>query len=210
MSQFVHAPNRMFPCAGAIGQYNRVKLNGSGQLAVAGASDHAIGTVEKAAFAAGDVRDCRLRSAEGTRKMIANGAIAVGTTVFAAASGKISATKNAFPEGIAMEAAGADGDIVEVMMLGGGLRVAMGQQTTVAAADTVVTGLNTVLSAVACLESDLGDDPEWVSCQIGDQAGAPAAGSIIIKTWKNTGGTDPTPVAATTFTKKVNWFAMGT
>ena len=46
--------------------------------------------------------------------------------------------------------------------------------------------------------------------QIGDQAGAPAAGSIIIKTWQNTGGADPTPAAATTFGKKVNWIAIGT
>lgn len=90
----------------------------------------------------------------------------------------------------------------------GGLRVARGQHTTVAAADTVVTGLTTVVAVVATLDSDPGDDPEQVSATIGDQAGAPAAGSIIIKTWKNS-GTDPTPLAATTFSKKVNWVAVG-
>lgn len=93
---------------------------------------------------------------------------------------------------------------------GAGYKIARGQHTTVTAADTIVTGLATVASVVATLESDPGDDPMLVSAQVGDQAGAPAAGSIIIKTWKNTSGTDPTPAAATTFTKKVNWIAIGT
>lgn len=86
---------------------------------------------------------------------------------------------------------------------------AHGQQVTASAADTVVTGLSNVVMAVACMDSDPTDDPEWVTCTIGDQAGAPAAGSIIIKTWKNTAGNDPTPLAATTFAKKVNWIAFG-
>jgi len=89
------------------------------------------------------------------------------------------------------------------------LKFAYGQWTTAAASDTVVTGLTKVVAVVACLDSDPGDDPEWVSASIGDQAGTPAAGSFLLKTWKNTGGTDPTPAAATTFTKKVNWIAIG-
>lgn len=91
-----------------------------------------------------------------------------------------------------------------------GYKLARGVQTTVAAVDTVVTGLATVVSCSATMGDDPGDDPEWTSCSIGDQAGAPAAGSIYVKTWKNTAGTDPTPTAATTFTKKVNWLAIGT
>lgn len=91
-----------------------------------------------------------------------------------------------------------------------GYKIARGQQTTVAASDTVVTGLSTVVAVIASLDSDPGDDPFMASASIGDQAGSPAAGSIYIKTWKNTGGTDPTPAAATTFSKKVNWIAIGT
>lgn len=91
-----------------------------------------------------------------------------------------------------------------------GVRIVGGQLTTASAADTVATGLATVVAVIACLDSDPGDDPEWVSATIGDQAGSPAAGSVIIKTWKNTSGTDPTPVAAGTFGKKVNWIAIGT
>ena len=92
----------------------------------------------------------------------------------------------------------------------GGYKVARGQLTTVTAADTVVTGLATVVSVIASLDADPVDDPFMASATIGDQAGAPAAGSVIIKTWKNTAGTDPTPAAETTFTKKVNWLAIGT
>lgn len=91
-----------------------------------------------------------------------------------------------------------------------GYKLARGQHTTVAAVDTVATGLATVVAAIAVLDDDPTDDPFMVSCSIGDQAGSPAAGSILIKSWKNTGGTDPTPLAAGTFTKKVNWVALGT
>lgn len=90
-----------------------------------------------------------------------------------------------------------------------GYKIARGQHTTVSATDTVVTGLATVVSVVATLDADPGDDPFLVSATIGDQTGTPAAGSVIIKTWKHD-GTDPTPTAASTFSKKVNWIAVGT
>ena len=70
------------------------------------------------------------------------------------------------------------------------LKIARGQLTTVTAADTAATGLSTVVSVVASLESDPTDNPFMVTAQIGDQAGAPAA--------------------ASTFGKKVNWIAIGT
>lgn len=89
-------------------------------------------------------------------------------------------------------------------------KIARGQLTTVTAADTVVTGLATVVAVVASMEDDPIDGFFMVSAQIGNQAGAPAAGSVIIKTWQNTGGTDPTPAAAAVFGKKVNWIAIGT
>lgn len=91
-----------------------------------------------------------------------------------------------------------------------GYKIARGQATTVTAVDTVVTGLATVVAVIVSLESDPSDDPFMVSAQVGDQIATPVAGSIIIKSWKNTGGTDPTPLAATTFAKKVNWIAVGT
>lgn len=89
------------------------------------------------------------------------------------------------------------------------LPVAYGQATTVAASDTIVTGLNQVIAAVAAM-----DDAPVIGCDraeasIGDQAGTPAAGSILLKTFKPTATGDATPIAATTFSKKVNWIAIG-
>jgi hypothetical protein len=91
-----------------------------------------------------------------------------------------------------------------------GYKIARGQATTASASDTVVTGLATVVAAVGVLE-----DAPVIGCTdaqavIGDQAGAPAAGSILIKTWKPTATNDATPTAATTTGKKVNWIAVGT
>lgn len=92
-----------------------------------------------------------------------------------------------------------------------GYKLARGQHTQAAASDTVVTGLATVVSVVVSIETD----PDGVTLalatgQIGDQAGAPAAGSIIIKTWKNTSNVNPTLIAATVFGQKINWIAVGT
>jgi predicted RecA/RadA family phage recombinase len=112
-------------------------------------------------------------------------------------------------QGGIVEVAAAAGDELGIFDVSGQLRTARGQHTTVAASDTVVTGLTKVVSVVASLDSDPTDNPMLVSASIGDQAGAPASGSILIKSWQNTTGTDPTPIAATTFAKKVNWIAVG-
>lgn len=90
----------------------------------------------------------------------------------------------------------------------GGLKFAAGTHTTVAASDTVVTGLAQVLAVVACFATDPADANTYVSSTIGDQAGTPAAGSFLLKTWKQS-GTDPTPIAADAFSKVVNWIAVG-
>lgn len=112
MSQFVETNIRQDVAAGSIAIHARVKTPGA--LAAAGISDPDIGTIEVAALAANDVVRIRLRSAAGTAKMISTGSITVGDTVYAAASGKISATANLYPVGIAMETVTTDGDIVEV------------------------------------------------------------------------------------------------
>lgn len=91
-----------------------------------------------------------------------------------------------------------------------GYKVARGQHTTLDADDTIVTGLTTVVAAVASLESDPVAGLQSVTCVIGNQAGAPAAGSIQIKGWKATAAGDTAVIPATTFTKLVNWIAIGT
>lgn len=116
MSQYVETPTKGFTAGGAIAQYLRVKLSG-GELAAAGLTDLEIGTIEEAALADGDVREVRLRTAPGTAKMVAAGEITAGAAVYTAASGKISATaaSTSYAIGHALEAATADGDIVEVL-----------------------------------------------------------------------------------------------
>lgn len=85
-----------------------------------------------------------------------------------------------------------------------GYKIARGVHTTLDENDTVVTGLTTVVAVVVSLGSDPVAGCSKASATIGDQAGAPAAGSILIKTWE----ADET--VATTFTKLVNWIAIGT
>jgi len=97
-----------------------------------------------------------------------------------------------------------------VVGVAAGYKVARGQMTTASASDTVVTGLTTVVSAVANMEDAPVIGADRSNAAIGDQAGAPAAGSILIKSYKPTATGDATPIAATTFSKKVNWVAVGT
>lgn len=104
----------------------------------------------------------------------------------------------------------AQAEAAQVAGVGNNYKIARGQTTTASASDTVVTGLATVVAVVASYDTDPADANDFVSASIGDQAGAPAAGSILIKTWKTADGADVTPVAATAFSKKVNWIAIGT
>ena len=114
MSQYVETPTKAFVCGGAIAQFLRVKTPAA--LAAAGATDVEIGTIEEAAaFAAGDVRAVRLRTADGTCKMVAAGAFAIGATLYGAAGGMVDDVNNGNRIGIALEAATAPGDVVEVL-----------------------------------------------------------------------------------------------
>lgn len=92
-----------------------------------------------------------------------------------------------------------------------GYKVARGTHTMTASADTIVTGLSTVVSAVANLDFSQVQPTAteaMVVAEIGDQAGSPAAGSIILRGLKISGGTF---VASTTpFAVVANWIAIGT
>lgn len=111
MSQFVEAPVRADTAAGAVAKYLRVKTPGA--VTAAGALDRSIGTMDRDCLAAGPC-SVRLRTAEGTRKMVAAAAITAGNPVYGAASGKVSSVANPNLEGYALEAATADGDVIEV------------------------------------------------------------------------------------------------
>jgi hypothetical protein len=79
-----------------------------------------------------------------------------------------------------------------------------GAVTTVAC-----TGLSKVLCVVATQDDDCADAEVYASASIGDQAGSPAAGSVYVKLWKLTSGTDPTPAAADDTGVYINVLAVG-
>ncbi len=98
----------------AIAPYLRVKLV-AGVLQVAVAADRELGTLEERALAANDNVAVRLRNHPGTRKMVADAAVAAGADVFTRAAGKVGATSTgAFRVGVALTAAAADGEVIEV------------------------------------------------------------------------------------------------
>lgn len=116
MSQYVETACKAFTAGVAIPKHSRVILS-SGVLAIAGLAEKEIGTAEVAAFAAGDVIPVRLRTAQGTCKMIAIEALAQMAPVYTETDGKVQDTAQAtsFLIGVALEAATADGDIIEVL-----------------------------------------------------------------------------------------------
>ena len=117
MSQFVDGNTKTYECDEAIPIYSRVKLDADGKVTIAGLADKDIGTACRETFAAGEDCTVRLRSAAGTHKMLASEALAIGATVYTEASGKVQDTAQAtsFILGTALEAATADGDVIEVL-----------------------------------------------------------------------------------------------
>lgn len=90
-----------------------------------------------------------------------------------------------------------------------GKRIAHGQVTPTTATETVVTGLSLVDDCWVSLEADPTLTMMWVSADKGDQAGSPAAGSLIVQSTKPTGAADVTVLASTTPWGVVNWIAVG-
>ncbi len=117
MSQYNDTGYKTFVCDEAIPIYSRVKLDSDGRVTIAGLANKEIGTATRSTFAAGESLTVKLRTAGGTHKMIAQEAIFAGDTVYTEASGKVqdTAASTAFQVGVALEAANADGDIIEVL-----------------------------------------------------------------------------------------------
>ncbi len=91
----------------------------------------------------------------------------------------------------------------------GEIKMAHGTHTTVAGVDTLVTGLGSIVACVVTPNDDPIDAAMFVTCDIGDQAGSPAAGSVLINSWMITSNADVSLKIATTFSKDVNWIAFG-
>ncbi len=103
---------KSFPTSSvSLGQFLRVRNPAS--LALAGAADPSLGTLVKPVFTTDTSGAVLLANVGGTRKMVAAGAITAGNPVYGAAGGKIAGSGTVF-EGVALETATADNDIIEV------------------------------------------------------------------------------------------------
>jgi hypothetical protein len=117
MSQYDDSGYKAFKAAGAITIYDRVKLSAADTVDVAGLAEIEIGTAQNAAFAANDLVNVKLRTAPGTHKMRMKDTGSAAATVYTEAAGEaqFTATNTAYVIGIALEAATAENDIIEVL-----------------------------------------------------------------------------------------------
>lgn len=120
MSQFNDTGYRSVTLTETVGQYLRTNVAGE----LCGITERGIGYATRAGVS-GDTVDVALHSKAGTIKVVAAAAISADAIVYSAASGKVSVSAStAYPLGIAMEAATADGDVIEIMPLVGETAVA--------------------------------------------------------------------------------------
>ncbi|MEM1224605.1 MAG: capsid cement protein [Planctomycetota bacterium] len=116
MSQFNDTGCGTVTLTATIALYERVNLDGTRSTA----TQQDVGCALQAGVA-GDPIGVSFPNKQGTQKAIAAGAIAAGAKVYTANAGKVNDTQvsGSFLRGIAMEAASADGDIIEIMPLVG-------------------------------------------------------------------------------------------
>lgn len=120
MSQQYDSGCKSFTADAAIAQFARVVFEADGKVVTAGLTEVGIGIAQTAALAAGDSISVKLfGSSQGTFKMIAVEALAVAATLYTEAAGKVqdTAASTSFPFAMALEAATADGDIIECVLL---------------------------------------------------------------------------------------------
>lgn len=115
MSQFNDTGYGSVLLTEAVGQYLRTDASGT----LCGITERGIGYA-RVAGAIGDTIGVALHSKQGTVKVIASEAIAKDAIVYTAAGGEVGASAStAYPLGIALEAATADQDVIEIMPLVG-------------------------------------------------------------------------------------------
>lgn len=98
--------------ATAIAEAVRVQVDSNGLISVAGATDPAVGVTTEAIAASGR-GNVKLFSAPGTFLCMAGAAIARGAQLYPLAAGKVDDTGTTKIGLVALEAATADGDIIE-------------------------------------------------------------------------------------------------
>jgi len=119
MSQQYDSGTRTFVADAAIAQFARVVFESDGRVVTAGLAEVGVGVAQTAAFAAGDAISVKLYNSGGTFKMRASEALAVGATLYTESDGEVqdTAQATAVPFAQSLEAATADGDIIECVLL---------------------------------------------------------------------------------------------
>jgi hypothetical protein len=119
MSQQYDSGTKTFVADAAIAQFARVVFESDGRVVTAGLTEVGIGIAQTPAFAAGDAISVKLYNSGGTFKMRASEALAVGATLYTESDGEVqdTAQATAVPFAQALEAATADGDIIECVLL---------------------------------------------------------------------------------------------
>ena len=142
MSQQIEGNTKTFTTAEALNAFCRVKLDSSADVVYADAGEDWIGTTEEYAASGADVA-VRLRSASGTRKMLVAGAVSIGDIVYGADDGEIDDAPTGEAVGRALEAATADGDIIEILTVVGASQAA-GDSVEVIGGSGGIVALNLV------------------------------------------------------------------
>lgn len=104
---------KSFTAGAALNPFLRVKLS-SGTVVVAGAGEEYIGVTQQEAASGAQV-SVKLRSGSGTVKVTAAGAFSAGADLYGAAGGKVDDTVSGSIQFMALDAATAADDIVEVL-----------------------------------------------------------------------------------------------
>lgn len=123
--------------ASDLSKWTRVKV-AAGLLVVCGAGEQGIGVVQDNAVASASVA-VRMNNSPGTFRMVASAAITQYALVYGSASGKVSSTAVGPVIGIALEAATADGNEIEILPFPA---ISQGPQTfqgTISAGDVTAT-----------------------------------------------------------------------
>ena len=115
MSQQIDTGARTFESAGTIKRFALVQYGSGGTITEADATSGFVGVASEACVS-GDVISCWLTTKQGTIKCLAHGAITKGATLEAAAAGRVDTHSSGTLIGRTMDAATAQGDIIEVVI----------------------------------------------------------------------------------------------
>lgn len=144
MTQQTESGFKTFTAGEALEAFRRVKLS-SGSVVYADAGEEFIGITQDK-VANGDPVTVALRSAARSYKAVAAAAVTAGAVIYGAADGKVDDAASGVAQGTALEAATADGDVIEVLLNNGVAGAIDGASTAIG--DPTVNGSVPVVFAL--------------------------------------------------------------